>query len=110
MKRFALLMLFVLGVAAIHGAEPVTKPFRLRWDDPNPAGLVAGYRIYRQDGTNWVRLGDSTTNEWTIGLPPGAHRLAVTAWTSSGGLESQLSQPLDIAVLVAVVNLHVSQP
>jgi len=101
-------LLLVEAVRAF-GQAPASQPFTLRWDDPNPDGLVSGYRIYRRLGTNWVALADATTNVWTIELAPGLHQLDVTA-RGVGGLESDLSQPLDLAVVVAVINLRVSQP
>lgn len=101
-------LLLVEAVRAF-GQAPDSQSFTLRWDDPNPAGSVEGYRIYRRAGTNWVALADAATNVWSIELAPGIHQLAVTA-RGVGGLESGKSQPLDIAVVVAVINLRVSQP
>lgn len=101
-------LLLVEAVRAF-GQAPAGQSFTLRWDDPNPAGAVAGYRIYRRDGTNWVAMADASTNEWAITLAPGLHQLAVTA-RGVGGLESARSAPLDLAVVVAVINLRVSQP
>ena len=101
-------LLLVEAVRAFAQA-PESQSFTLRWDDPNPAGSVEGYRIYRRSGTNWVALADASTNVWSIELAPGLHQLAVTA-RGVGGLESDKSQPLDIAVVVAVINLRVSQP
>lgn len=91
------------------GQAPASQSFTLRWDDPNPAGSVEGYRIYRKTPTNWIALADASTNVWSIELAPGLHQLAVTA-RGVGGTESPRSQPLDLAVVVAVINLRVSQP
>lgn len=104
----------VSAVLALHaptstGQSPIASPFRLMWDDPNPPGLVAGYRVLRDAGTNWVVLATTTNTSWTVDLPPGLHTVAVTAF-SGHGLESDRSKPLDVAVLIAVVNLRVSQP
>lgn len=101
-------LLLVEAVCAF-GQAPAGQSFTLRWDDPNPAGSVDGYRIYRRFGTNWIALADASTNVWAIELAPGLHQLAVTA-LGVGGLESARSKPLDLAVVVAVVNLRVSQP
>ncbi len=100
--------LLIVAATRSFGQES-TRPFTLRWDDPNPQGLVVNYRVYRQTGTNWVVLGTPSTNAWTINLPPGIHTVAVSA-VSGQGLESDRSPSLDVGVLVAVVNLRVSQP
>lgn len=74
----------VIVAAARAVAQEATRPFTLRWDDPNPPGLVVGYRVYRQTGTNWVVLGTPATNVWPINLPPGTHTVAVAAVSGQG--------------------------
>lgn len=81
-------LLIVAAARAFGQEEP--RPFSLRWDDPNPPGMVVGYRVYRHTGTNWVVLGTPATNSWSITLAPGLHTLAVTA-VSGQGLESDRS-------------------
>lgn len=101
--------LLLVESVRVFGQAPSARPFRLIWDDPNPHGLVVGYRVYRDTGTNWTVLATTTTNAWAVDLPPGLHTVSVTA-LSGQGLESDRSEPLSVGVLVAVVNLRVSQP
>ncbi len=101
--------LLLVEIGRAFGQAPASQSFTLRWDDPNPVGSVEGYRIYLRSGTNWVALADASTNAWAIELAPGLHQLAVSA-RGVGGSESVKSQPLDLAVIVAVINLRVSQP
>lgn len=89
--------------------QVVNQSFTLAWDNPNPPGFVTGYKIYKLNGTNWTSVGTSTNTTWSISLPPGIHTIAVSA-VNSAGLESEKSGSIDLAVLLAVINLRVTQP
>ncbi len=89
--------------------QGINQPFTLAWDNPNPPGFVTGYKIYKLNGTNWTSVGTSTNTTWSISLPPGIHTIAVSA-VNGAGLESAKSGSLDLAVMLAVINLRVTQP
>ena len=65
----------------------------LSWDANNPAEKVTEYRVYEQQGTNWVKVG-GTTNIFTTltNVLPGVHTYAVTA--ANMWEESQKSVPV----------------
>lgn len=99
------------------GAQSI-GPFRLVWDDPNPPGSVASYRVWRvtppvapATSTNFALLATTTAKEWSITLAPGLHTIAVSAVGSDvvDRVESPVSTNKTVGVLVAVVNLKVSQ-
>lgn len=113
----SILGLAVLGLASGIGAQSL-GPFRLAWDDPNPQGTVASYRVWRvtpptapSTATNFALLATTTAREWTINLPPGLHTVAVSAVGSDlvDKVESPVSTNKTVGVLVAVVNLKVTQ-
>ncbi len=99
------------------GAQSV-GPFLLVWDDPNPQGSVASYRVWKvtppvppQTATNYSLLATTTAKQWPITLTPGLHTIALTAVGSDlvDKVESPLSTNKTVGVLVAVVNLKVTQ-
>jgi len=102
-------LLFLVIEAKRAFGQGANQSFTLAWDDPNPAGSVTGFRIYEKVGTNWTVVGTSTTTTWNILLAPGVHTLAVSAFKTNG-LESPKSDSIDLGVLVAVINLRVTQP
>jgi hypothetical protein len=79
---------------------PPPKRFQLVWTDPNPAGSVSGYRIYKRDGDQWAEVGVVTSPSWPIDLPPGDTSVAVTAISSNadGGIESVPSEEKALSV------------
>lgn len=103
-------LLVLICAKRASGAGSAARSYTLRWDDPNPSALVSGYRIYKWESTNWVRLGETTSTFWGIQLTPGSYRLGVTAVGKQGLLESEHSAPLDLDVIIAVINLSVTQP
>jgi hypothetical protein len=74
----------------------------LVWDDPNPPGVVASFRVWREEAAgSWAVIATVQTNRWVIVLPAGAHRIAVSAvGANSEALESALSLPKALTVLV----------
>lgn len=74
----------------------------LVWDDPNPPGVVASFRVWREEAPgSWAVIATVQTNRWVIVLPAGSHKLAVSAVSSSPeGLESALSLPKALTVLI----------
>lgn len=113
-RNFALAVGLVVAALILIEAkrafgQVVNQPFTLQWDDPNPPGFVTNYKIYKLNGTNWTSVGTSTNTTWNISLPPGIHTLAVSA-VNGTGLESAKSTSIDLAVLLAVINLRVTQP
>lgn len=114
-------VLVVASVLALVGAVYAqAASYRLQWDDPNPAGSVAKYRVYQEVKTtnttttpptvtiSWKLLAEPTAKEWPITLPPGFHNVAVAA-VGTSGLESDRSTNCPIGILIAVVNLRVVQ-
>lgn len=93
MKKLTLC--FVLLAFAAKSAD-------LTWDDPNPAGVVKAFRVWREEAAgSWVEIATVTTNRWRIVLPAGAHRIAVSAVGSGEeALESSLSQSKAFIVLI----------
>ena len=91
------------------GQEPNGLPVTLLWDDPNPPGIVASYNVLEKHGTNWALVHTTFTNKASFKLSPGLHQLAVTA-VGVGGYVSEKSAQLDLGVVLAVINLTVSQP
>ena len=113
-RNFALAVGLVVAALILIEAKRafglgIYQPFTLAWDNPNPPGFVTGYKIYKLNGTNWTSVGTSTNTTWSISLPPGIHTIAVSA-VNGAGLESEKSGSLDLAVLLAVINLRVTQP
>lgn len=112
-----------LALTVAVTAQSFAASWRLLWDDPNPAGSVASYRVYRVTGmttntattpptitTNWALLASPTTPAWPIAnLAPGLHTLAVSA-VGTSGLESDRSTNAIVGLIVAVVNLRVTSP
>ncbi len=73
----------------------------LVWDDPNPQGTVAKYKVWTANSSDiWSVVATVTTNRWTIVLPAGAHKLAVSAIGGSETIESDLSQAKIVIVLI----------
>lgn len=106
----AIMFLLLVEFFRALGQEPNTGlPMTLQWDNPNPPGVVAAYNVLEQQGSNWVLLQVALTNKASLRLSAGLHKLAVTA-VSTWGMESEKSSSLDIGVVLAVINLTVSQP
>jgi hypothetical protein len=102
-------MLALATSAVVYAQSVAVPPWRLTWDDPNPAGSVTSYNVFRFVApATYTLLGTTTSNSWPITLPPGLHTVAVTA-TGLGGIESPRSTNHLFGVLVAVVNLRVTQ-
>ena len=83
--------------------------WRLSWDDPNPAGFVASYRVYQYTAIATNILATVTTNTWSIDLPVGEHTVAVTA-VGTNGLESDYSAALTFRLIVSPVNIRIQSP
>jgi len=75
MKHFAL-ALFLLGAIYADAANLWTFAW---WKNPEPE--VVGYRLYRENGTNWVLVGETTQTNYGP-VVPGCY--AVTAFSSNG--------------------------
>lgn len=112
----------VLALTIAATGQSFSAAWRLMWDDPNPTGSVTQYRVYRVTSvttntttqpptitTNWALLASPTSPVWPIAnLAPGLHTLAVSA-VGTSGLESDKSTNAVIGLIVAVVNLRVTQ-
>lgn len=79
------LLLFLLPL------QPRTA--KLAWDDPNPAGTVAGFAVYHAFNVtnNFAAFGQATTNQFPLPLlQSGTHFFYVTA-IGTNGFESDPS-------------------
>jgi len=83
----------------------------LVWDDANPLGKVKTFNIWREvDLGVWTNIAKVPTNRWTIVLPAGVHRLAVSAvGVGTNEASSSLSSPLLLTVFVVPANIRVER-
>jgi hypothetical protein len=94
MKRYLLPILFLfLALPAMAQTK------RLVWNDPNAAGVVDHYQIYKSmdPAGPWETWNQSTVPEFPIpdsGMQPGIHYFVVTCLTASG-VESEHSNVTD---------------
>ena len=77
-------------------------PDDLVWNDPNPPGKVKQFNIYKEtDLGAWTNIATVATNRWTITLPAGVYRLAVSAFgMGTNEVSSGLSSPHAITVFI----------
>lgn len=102
MKR-TLSILALLVASTCVGADLV-------WNDPNPSGVVTGYRVWRAESDGaWRVIATVSTNRWKIVLPAGAHKLGVTSVGGDGVVESDMSQSKIIVVLIAPETPRIEQ-
>jgi hypothetical protein len=94
MKKLAIALAVMAGIPAGSAS--------LVWDDPNPPGVVASFRVWREEAPgSWAVIATVQTNRWVIVLPAGAHKIAVSAvGASSEALESALSPSKALDVLI----------
>lgn len=94
MKRLLIICAAILSITA-----PAAN---LEWDDLNPPGVVASFRVWREEAPgSWSLIATVTTNSWKIVLPAGEHRIAVSAvGATTDALESALSPAKAITVLI----------
>lgn len=99
------ILAMLVGMAVLQGPVPVPETATSYWDDPNPDGTVAEYRMYCgptspviQDEAHRVATIDYPTKQWSIVLPLGIHHCAVSALNINGTLESGLSNELAVDV------------
>lgn len=88
------LVLAALLTSTALAQSPVN--LSLTWD-PNPASdQVRGYIVYRQSGTNWVAIGQTTNVTFALPkpLPSGTNTFAVTAFNVAA--ESPRSLPVTL--------------
>lgn len=101
--RRTLSILALLVASACSGADLV-------WTDPNPSGVVTGYRVWRAESDGaWRVIATVSTNRWKILLPAGAHKLGVTAVGGDGVVESDMSQSKVVTVLISPEIPHIEQ-
>lgn len=91
MKKYLLILLFAISARSAD----------LIWDDPNPAGIVTGYKVWsaQSDGT-WLLVSTVTTNRWKIVLPVGEHKIAVSAIGGTNSIESDRSDAKIFTILI----------
>lgn len=104
--REALFGLMVVGL--VFTAFCAAAGGALLWDDANPPGVVAGYRVERLVGTNWVEVAVVGTNRWEIALPSGQQYVRVIALGSDGNV-SDPSTNRAVFVLLVPENLRIQQ-
>jgi len=76
----------------------VSQAATLVWDDPNPTGYIASYRVYRITGPGeYDLLATVTDKAWPIDLPPLRNSVTATAVTYEG-LESEPAVPFAIYI------------
>ncbi len=107
MKPFLIATMLAALTTALAGPLVFRKPV-LRWDDPNPVGTIQHYRVWNVTWTNQAILATVTTNRWEVQLPSGQHDLVVTA-VGTNQLESEASETLTIANVLAVLHLRIEQ-
>lgn len=95
MKPTRVILLAVLLALAAPAADLV-------WDDPNPPGTVASFKVWREEAPGvWETIATVTTNRWKIVLPAGRHRIAISAvGASAEALESEFSPAKALDVLI----------
>jgi hypothetical protein len=82
----------------------------LVWDDPNPQGTVSKYKVWAANSSDiWSVIATVNTNRWTIVLPAGAHKLAVSAVGGNETIESDLSQTKIVIVLIQPTTPRIEQ-
>lgn len=83
----------------------------LVWSDSNPAGKVKSFNVYKEtDLGAWTNIATVTTNRWTITLPAGIYRLAVSAvGTSTNEVSSPLSNPLAVTVFIVPGSIRIER-
>ena len=83
----------------------------LVWNDSNPPGKVKQFNIYKEtDLGAWTNIAVVTTNRWTITLPAGIYRLAVSAvGMGTNEVSSPISVPLTITVFVVPGDLRIEK-
>lgn len=99
---------FAILIAAITCAV-AARAATLLWDDPNPAGTVAAFRVWRElSPGQWTNIATVGTNRWPIVLPPGNHKVVVSA-VGVDGLESDRSTNKLLTILIVPGNLRFEQ-
>jgi len=83
----------------------------LVWDDPNPAGAVSAYKVWRQTAPNtWTLVATVTDKRWPVVLPAGQHIVAISAVGSGlDALESDKSLPKQFVLLLVPINVRLEQ-
>lgn len=85
--------------------EPGDRKAYLAWT-PNPEQDVTGYRIYVKEGSGWVRLNTAPAAETSYiaqGLANGTVYTFAVAAVNAKGIESELSQPVEVTPAVQQV-------
>jgi len=97
-------ILFLLGCIAARADDLV-------WDDGNPPGKVKSFNVYKEtDLGAWTNIATVPTNRWTITLPAGIYRLAVSAvGVGTNEVSSPISAPLAITVFVVPGALRIEK-
>lgn len=101
MKKLILFLLLAIS----------TRADDLIWDDPNPAGTVKSFTIWKEvDLGVWEAIDQVSEPKWKIMLPAGVHRMAVSA-NGSGELSvsSALSEPRTFTVLIVPANVRIEK-
>lgn len=101
MKKLILFLLFSISSLADD----------LIWDDPNPAGVVKSFTIWKEvDLGVWEAIDEVKEPKWKIVLPAGVHRLAVSAkGVGESEVSSALSDPKTLTVLIVPANVRITR-
>ena len=94
--RLLLLVLCILPTTASSYREDLKELEQtLAWDDPNPAGMVAGYVVYERVGVDWFELGKTDNTSFRVIVSRSMATFAVSCFNGLG-IESERSAEITV--------------